>query len=352
MKAGAVIGEGSFGEVFDDIKDLDNPLEYYDYNLSNHEVIIDSDIFHNKVFKYINYQKELENELDNMLIVRKNVDINLTCLDDEIYYILTDDDTKVPVYTKQDNNLQNYLYNSKGSYYKTWTTTDIKIINIDKSIQNILSFCKSLHEEKYIHKDLKLDNIFIKNDICIVGDYGLITKNEDDIGINKVFMGMVDYMPPFCHFTEGINSSPYDSYKKRMKSLFTGDLNSKRSQAPIKQMNEDFFDKICETYKNNNIINKYKIDLHPIGIMILQLLYRFDLDDKKLEDFAIKLMSNDGFYNAIEAYDDFKTMTGGSRYITILGKKRKIIKKNNRDYITYNKELITVNKAKKLQNKK
>lgn len=352
MKAGAIIGEGSFGEVFDDIEDLDNPLEYYDYKLKSYNINDNREIFQSKVFKYINYQQELENELNNMLIVQKNIDIDLTCLDDKIYYILTDDDTKIPVYKKLDNNLQNYLYTSKGNHYKTWQMTDNNLIDIKKSISNILDFCKSLHKKNYIHKDLKLDNIFIKDNIAIVGDYGLITDNEDDIGINKVFMGMVDYMPPFCHFTKGIiNSSPYDSYKKRMESLFTGNLDGKRSQPPIKKMDKGFFDKICESYKHNTI-NKYKIDLHPIGIMILQLLYRFDLNDNNLENFAIQLISNNGFESAEDAFDRFTSMTGGSKYITILGKKRKIVRKNNREYITFNKELITVNKAKKLQNKK
>jgi len=375
---GKVIGSGGFGDVYDDVDDIGpiDSITYYDSTKSKSSFSQKSskNIFENTVFKMIEYESALKSEKTNNRIIYKLFkDINklsLTSLHNRILSVWNRYD-EILVYRKLKTNLVNYLYtpskDTEKSYYKIFLPTKSDYDNnpeefIYITINNILKFCKNIHENKMIHKDIKIDNILIGDNIndIVLADYGLLISVDEDKTIPyDSFQGMSDYMPPFCHYVD--NDKPYyDNYKKRMLFIFFRSPDIASSQPKGSQIiTEKHIDDIINSYDDKNL-NKYKIDLHPIGIVLLQLCHRFNISDDKYISFALKLMmnssnndkpENNGFINAIDAYESWQTMKGGSKFINILGRNRKIYIINGREHIIYNKNLITIKQARQVARK-
>ena len=368
---GDMIAEGAFGSIYDDIKDIGDITKIVKHDGEPiEEVAIDKTV--KRVFKLIEYPQERRKEIANVNILfelfKNNKKLGLTCLDLEISHIKNDNRDEFIVYRKFDTDLQRFLYKSEGGYEKTYTkNTENKALVVDPKsfikqiMEQILSLCAALHEKGYIHKDIKLDNILItakeKNNIEIVlGDYGLISLKVDepsDYDVDNVFQGMPDYMPPFCHFEDN-NHRASDNYLNRMDSMFVTKTKPivTKSKHPRTSQNKDFFQNINKSYypsssNANNANNANKIDLHPIGIIMLQLLHYFDLADFNLIEFAKNLMESGGFSNAGDALTALK---GGakSHNVLLLGKLRKVVKEGRYSYVTVNGEKMTLAKAEKL----
>ena len=79
-------------------------------------------------------------------------------------------------------------------------------------IKNALTLLKILHTNNLLHMDIKLDNFLVRtNDHIVLADYGQLTQLKDvQISYTQLFIGMEDYMPPFCHYT-GLENAK-DSY--------------------------------------------------------------------------------------------------------------------------------------------
>lgn len=373
QQGGKVIGSGGFGDVYDDVDDIGpvDSITYYDSTKtkSSYSQKSSKNLFENVVFKVIEYDSALKTEkINNKIIYKLFKDINklsLTSLHNRILSVWNRYD-EIVVYRKMKTSLVSYLYtpskDTEKSYYKIWVPTKTSHDNnpeefIYTTINNILRFCKTIHENNMIHKDIKIDNILIghdNNDI-VLADYGLLLPIEkDDTTPYDNFFGMSDYMPPFCHYVD--NDRPYnENYKKRMLAIFFGNPEVASSQPRGSQLiTEKHIDDIINSYDDKNL-NKFKIDLHPIGIVLLQLCHRFKIEDDKYISFALKLMTNNthgGFINAKDAYESWQTMKGGSKFINILGRNRKIQRIKGHDYIVYNKELITIKQARQKQQTK
>ena len=66
----------------------------------------------------------------------------------------------------------------------------------DHCIQILLG-CQYLHENQIIHRDLKLGNIFLNDEIEIkIGDFGLATMVEYDGEKKKTLCGTPNYIAP------------------------------------------------------------------------------------------------------------------------------------------------------------
>jgi serine/threonine protein kinase len=57
--------------------------------------------------------------------------------------------------------------------------------------------CQYLHDNKIIHRDLKLGNVFLNDDLEIkIGDFGLATKVDYDGEKKKTLCGTPNYIAP------------------------------------------------------------------------------------------------------------------------------------------------------------
>jgi serine/threonine protein kinase len=68
--------------------------------------------------------------------------------------------------------------------YMPYTLADMlktKLTIVQKMLYSVqlLSAVSYLEEKEYVHRDIKPQNIFIKGNTCILGDFGLIKKVED-----------------------------------------------------------------------------------------------------------------------------------------------------------------------------
>lgn len=64
-------------------------------------------------------------------------------------------------------------------------------------IYQILRGVKYLHDNHIIHRDLKLGNLFLNDDLCVkIGDFGLATKIEYDGERKKTLCGTPNYIAP------------------------------------------------------------------------------------------------------------------------------------------------------------
>ena len=225
-------------------------------------------------------------------------------------------------------------------------------------IHNALTLINILHKKNLLHMDIKLDNFLVRDDKCVVlADYGQLTHLQDvHINYNEQFIGMEDYMPPFCHFT-GIHDAR-TNYKQRMRHIFfTHAKATKHPRAYHTNANVvdvvDVVDAICSSYPDDLTNAKFKIDLHPLGLVILQVLNKVNITDnirQQYYDFAIELMSwgsnTDSALTALEALK--KIQNGGTRAkIHILGRNRIIHIRKGREYVTYKNEFVTLNQARK-----
>lgn len=95
-------------------------------------------------------------------------------------------------------------YCELGNLYSFQSKLANRVFNLEESInifQQILSGVKVIHQNNVIHRDLKLENIFIKKNpqnnhlICKIGDFGLARQiNIEETAVTDC--GTQSYMAP------------------------------------------------------------------------------------------------------------------------------------------------------------
>lgn len=82
---------------------------------------------------------------------------------------------------------------------KRFTEPEVRYFGIQ-----ILGAVKYMHSRRVIHRDLKLGNLFLDEDMCIkVGDFGLAALLVDDDDRKKTFCGTPNYIAPEVLFGSG-----------------------------------------------------------------------------------------------------------------------------------------------------
>lgn len=362
---GDLIGQGEFGEVYSDVSDVsDVSITIESYTKDSIELSKDrySTELENCVFKLLQYQTDRVAEKANnqtlYQLLRGNV-TEVTSLHHSILSVRNASDEFL-VYRKMQKNLQDYLYMSDDKYLKEWRASGIFVDTafINNVMKQALQLCSTLHTNNFLHRDIKLDNFLVDATRTpthvVLSDYGMMmSRSADRTNAESEFLGMPDYMPPFCHYLDN-GWSYLDNYTKRMNAIFFVE-DGRPSKHPRAYPVDRIVDEVVETYKNPNPPNQFKIDLHPLGIVLLQLCKRANsLTPEQLEyyvDFAKTLMSYDGFQNAIDALKNWnppQSQGGGSRMIRILGRNRKVLTIKGKEFITYQGKQITLKQAERL----
>jgi serine/threonine protein kinase len=381
---GNAIGSGGFGEIFDSITDITNATISDDmvkmYEPNEHGFSFES--LKSIVFKQLDDDKEYYEEEANNTIVRKHVKpLTLTSLHETVKSVMFKQFDGVLVYSKFDNNLENFLYTRRGGRSAEWkrNTIHLKPHDFIKNVMSqLLKFCVCIHKINYIHSDIKLDNILVRNsgNDIVLADYGLLTNIDDRRRLpifddEHLFYGMVDYMPPFCHFVGLKDQDVLCDYGKRMKYIFQSFKDSLTNHPPVQvepvgeQVKDEFFSSIALTYKKYGSpeeidqSNKFKIDLHPIGIILLQLLYFFkghqDLNYIEWHAIAMKLLENNNEtatkilveVEAVQKVEVVQKMAGGGRKkVLILGRMRLVHQQGRKKFVNVQGNLVSLKEAK------
>lgn len=368
---GELIGSGQFGNVYDEVSDICIDCKPQILCYDGEQGCTDQDINGKCVFKLFEENKEKEIEKANNQLIHRFISmsdplqvVRLTSLQPSIKSVKYNSDEFL-VYRKMDTNLLKYLFEyDEDAYLKEWKYSKAVVDHefINNVMTQALSLCSILHEKGYIHRDIKLDNFLISNSEkrIVLADYGMLCKVTDDKTASNVeFEGMTDFMPPFCHYN-GNNQTSEANYAKSVAFLFFGD--DDRSKHPYAMLADRdnkavFLNEVVKSYtessdKDNNV--KYKLDLHPLGIVLLQLLKRAHItDNDSYYMFARKLMMHEsvgGYRNAITALEAWQKdiKRGGSRTIHVLGRSRKIHVIKGKEYVTNKGKLITIKQAQKL----
>lgn len=331
-RGGKVIGSGGYGDVYDSISDLGEIKRVVKYDAKNTSSNVSKEKLANLVFKDFFESRDYYEEVDNNALIHQwlspGLIVKLTHLH-PLYRSVHNVSDSFVVYRRMKNNLEDEIFKPKGDGYLRTFSYDYKLPRaiLNNAINNALDLLIVIHKNNYLHRDVKLDNFLIdENNNIILADYGLLKPiSEEQIDYMTHFEGMCDYMPPFCHFSGfGDDKKTRENYAIRMQSLFFN-INTpskhptvvllKRKSTNVQSTNNVtnsqkrlVSSQILDTYKDGDI-NKYKIDLHPLGIVILQLVkvtyMTQDLKNLYIE-FALKLMKdNDGFNSAAVAKESF-----------------------------------------------
>lgn len=204
-----------------------------------------------------------------------------------------------------------YLYNIIYEYagIDLSNLKNIKFKNIFFKFDTIFETIKLLSDNNYIHFDIRLPNIvYNKNKLKLI-DYGLM-KNKKEINklIKKIKNYKIYYLPPEFNnlnlnylYIHIINNLKYNKISKNKKKHMESIIN--------------FLFKNIKNNIKNNTINTRKIDVYMIGIVLLELLIKNNLDllDNEYNlilNYIKKLIEPDTYkrYDINEAYIAYKKL--------------------------------------------
>ena len=212
---------------------------------------------------------------------------------------------------KSINMKKKYLYNIIYEYagIDLFNLKNIKFKKIFLKFNIILETIKLLSDNNYIHFDVRLPNIvYNKNKLKLI-DYGLM-KNKKEINklIKKIKKYKIYYLPP-----EFNNLNLNDLYIHIINDLKYNKI-SKNKKKHMKSIINFLFKNIKKNIKNN-AINTKKIDVYMIGIVLLELLIKNNLDlldneYKLILNYIKKLIEPDTYkrYDINEAYIAYKKL--------------------------------------------
>lgn len=209
------------------------------------------------------------------------------------------------------NTKKKYLYNIIYEYGGI-DLSNLKNIKFKKfffKFDTIFETIKLLSDNNYIHFDVRLPNIlYNKNKLKLI-DYGLM-KNKKEINkfIKKIKKYKIYYLPP-----EFNNLNLNDLYIHIINYLKYNKI-SKNKKKHMKSIINFLFKNIKNNIKKNTI-NTKKIDVYMIGIVLLELLIKNNLDllDNEYNlilNYIKKLIDPDTYkrYDINEAYIAYKKL--------------------------------------------
>ncbi|MEN8906423.1 MAG: serine/threonine-protein kinase [Clostridiales bacterium] len=129
------------------------------------------------------------------------------------------------------------------SYLKSKKLNETDIIKFALDILNGIKVC---HDKGIIHRDIKEDNIFVKDGVFKIGDFS-VSKNVNDYSINKTKVGTYSYMPP--EILKGSN------YTKNVDLYSLGIILYKL----LNKGRFPFMPQYPKTFNENDVINAHKI---------------------------------------------------------------------------------------------
>tara|TARA_B110000114_G_C14988996_1_gene355780 strand:+ start:66 stop:980 length:915 start_codon:yes stop_codon:yes gene_type:complete len=269
------------------------------------------------VSKYFIDKKEWLNEVKNNKIINKFlkkkhiVKLIDNCSTIKTEKILIDNCKLLNNKTKY---LYNIIYEYAGIDLYYLISKKIKFKEIFFKFDTIFETVKLLSYNNYIHFDIRLPNIVLKNKILKLIDYGLMKNKNNNNYLNKLKKIKLYYLPP------EFNNDNLNYLYIRIIEILQKKNNiisyNKKKQLKI------IINFILNKLKNKNIISEIdtnKIDIYMIGIVLLELLIilniknKLDLSDNEYNlilKFIKKLIepNNKKRYDIDKAYSSYKKL--------------------------------------------
>jgi len=282
----------------------------------------------NTVSKYFIDKKQWLNELKNNKIINKF--LKKKHIVKLIDYCSTIKKEKILIEnckllnSKKIKYLYNIIYEYAGNdlYDIISNSKKIKFKEIFLKFDIIFETVKLLNDNNYIHFDIRLPNIVLKNKRLKLIDYGLM-KNKKNISkeIEKKRKKIkVYYLPP--EFNNDNLKYLYIRIIKLIQKSNSFISNNKKKRKQLKLITNFFFNKLKNINKgiDLNEIDVNKIDIYMIGIVLLELLIVFNINNKlDLSDneynlifkFIKKLIepNKKKRYDVDKAYSSYKKLT-------------------------------------------
>ena len=280
-KIGRIIGKGKYGKCYLLTSEQDNK-EYAGKFLSKKTI--------NKENEELNLSESKKNIKEKRILRAKKDLISEIKIHQDLNH-----PNIVKLYEKFENDEYMYLileYCSKGNLNKLLEEKKhLKEIEVQNYIRQLINALKYLHERNIIHRDLKLENIFLTDNMVLkLGDFGLaIQLKQSEENIKDFPCGTPNYMAPEIFECNHSKKSDIWALGIVMYKLLFGklpyDIGESRDEEAV-----EYLKTIKISYKENNIkIIDKTIDL------IKQLL---DPDFKKRPSLD-EILEHD-FFKAVE----------------------------------------------------
>jgi serine/threonine protein kinase len=203
------------------------------------------------------------------------------------------------------SNVGQIIYEYGGTPLSEFMKSKPDIQKIISGMLNIANGLKVMKSKQYCHRDLKLDNILIKNDKMYIIDFGLMIPfskvyEEDQ---NYVLRHNYIYYPP--EFKIYYNSKVFStnlSVISDLQKFLIYDVKMNYTKTSVILFDENQIRRgirdILSMFDNNMIMKKSliqiadKIDIFSYGIILQQLLQKPIKDEKKLKK-KLQMLANE-----------------------------------------------------------
>lgn len=291
-------------------------------------------------------------------------------------------------------------------------TTELTDHNIIKNVKNLVEkICQLLfvfHTNGLYHNDIKLDNIMLcGGKFCLI-DFGFLNITDSGTPLYWYYPSYASFVKSNYKETEEAQKlrikntfTKIDFFYQRYKNFFTTPLpltfydyafhyshrtSNLQSKKDLYAFGVTLLYILYHTKNNSTLTDEEKMDYDKLQIIIGAFIFESNLNgiynlgeiynsyrditfESLYENLTKNLKIKTGFISSLLTMcrdkdhctsipviqsDNwpivFENQKGGkTTCIHILGRRRRVIKKNNREYITYNKKRITLAKARNIQ---
>lgn len=179
------LGRGAYAQVFKaEIISIDREIKAHltDYNLRSTKVCVAIKIIKLDLITSNKQKSMLKNEVKtHQNLIHENVVQMHFCFTDQIFLYM------ILEYC-EDSSLD------KHKFSKSLTNSELAYYTARYVGKQLLTGIEFLHSQNIVHRDLKLGNIFIKNDVVKIGDFGLCAEIASKR--RKTVCGTPNYIAP------------------------------------------------------------------------------------------------------------------------------------------------------------